>query len=300
MELRQLEYFLAVVEHGGVRRAATALRVAQPSLSDALRALEREAGVPIFHRVGRGVVLTSAGEALLGPARRALRGRAVALSVLEDDEGLAGGRLEIMSWSVVSTSPLSRYVAAFRRRYPRITVHISDLRDEDDPVAMLRDGRHEIALAYLPVHGHDLHVHELGRHELYAVVPPGVRDDLPDPVPSRLLDGLPTCTVPQASSMRVAVEQSLSRSGARTREAAVTAHRDALVPLAVAGVGVAFVSGARAERSRQLGLTVRRLDPPVTRAYALLHRGGDLSPAGSAFVEFALELAAADRAAGRA
>ncbi len=51
MERRQLEYFLAVVEHGGFTAAATALHVAQPSLSHAIRSLEREFGGRLFHRV---------------------------------------------------------------------------------------------------------------------------------------------------------------------------------------------------------------------------------------------------------
>ncbi|GAA5114151.1 LysR family transcriptional regulator [Pseudonocardia adelaidensis] len=71
MDLRQLEYFLAVVEHGGVHRAA-ALHVAQPSLSQSLRRLERDLQADLFHRVGRGLVLAPAGEALIGPARQML------------------------------------------------------------------------------------------------------------------------------------------------------------------------------------------------------------------------------------
>ncbi|MGW5147745.1 LysR family transcriptional regulator [Rhodococcus koreensis] len=49
MDLRQMEYFLAVVDHGGVNRAAAALRVAQPSLSQAVRRLEKDLGTELFH-----------------------------------------------------------------------------------------------------------------------------------------------------------------------------------------------------------------------------------------------------------
>lgn len=70
MEPRAAEYFLAVVEHGGVTRAAQALYLAQPSLSEAIRRLEEELGVVLFERSGRGLVPTPAGRALVEPARR--------------------------------------------------------------------------------------------------------------------------------------------------------------------------------------------------------------------------------------
>ncbi|MGH3631406.1 MAG: LysR family transcriptional regulator, partial [Sciscionella sp.] len=73
MERRQLEYFLAVVDHGGFTAAATELHVAQPSLSHSIKTLERELGAELFHRLPRGVRLTSAGEALVAHARRVLR-----------------------------------------------------------------------------------------------------------------------------------------------------------------------------------------------------------------------------------
>src|SRR6185369_7325729 len=66
---RQLSYFLAVVDHGGFGRAASVLRIAQPTLSQSVKGLERELGAELFHRAAPGVVLTAAGRALLGPAR---------------------------------------------------------------------------------------------------------------------------------------------------------------------------------------------------------------------------------------
>jgi len=292
VELRQLEYFLAVAERGSVTGAARALHVAQPSLSDVLRGLERELGTPLFHRVGRGVVPTAAGEALLGPARRVLRDGAAARAVLDDLVGLSSGRLDILAWSVVSTYPLAELVAAFRRRHPQVTVHIADLRDEDDAAALVRDGHHEIALAYPEVKDtRGLRVHRLGTHEMQVVLPAGMGDDWPDPVPVALLADLATVTVPRNATMRARIERALATAHTRTREAAITEHRDALIPFVLAGVGAAFVSGSRAARAAELGLGVRHLDPPVHRVYRLLHRTDDLSPAGRAFVDLALEWA---------
>ena len=73
MDRRALQYFLAVVDHVTFTNAAAALNVAQPSLSQAIQTLERDLGVQLFLRVSRGARLTSAGEALVAPARRTLR-----------------------------------------------------------------------------------------------------------------------------------------------------------------------------------------------------------------------------------
>src|SRR4051812_6277723 len=73
MELRQIQYAVAVIDHGGFTRAAAALYVSQPSLSQGVANLEAELGTPLFRRVGRRVVLTAAGEAFQEPARQLLR-----------------------------------------------------------------------------------------------------------------------------------------------------------------------------------------------------------------------------------
>lgn len=92
MDARQLEYFLAIVEHGGFSKAAAALHVAQPSLSQAMANLEADLGVSLFHRMGRGVVLSEAGRELLEPSRRVLRDLIAVRDRAATLSGLHGGR----------------------------------------------------------------------------------------------------------------------------------------------------------------------------------------------------------------
>src|SRR6266516_2134999 len=86
MEIRQIEYVVGVVEHGGFTRAADALHVTQPALSEGIRRLEAELGLELFHRVGRRALLSSAGEAFLAPAEQEL------IVVLPPDSPLARRR----------------------------------------------------------------------------------------------------------------------------------------------------------------------------------------------------------------
>src|SRR4051812_48772522 len=97
MDVRRLRLFLAVVDGGGMTRAADAEHVSQPSVSQAIRELEAELGPALSHRLGRRVVLTAAGEALVEPARRVLRDLDTGKAAVEAVAGLAAGRLDLVA-----------------------------------------------------------------------------------------------------------------------------------------------------------------------------------------------------------
>src|SRR5579863_4145803 len=110
MDERRLRYFLAVVEDGSVTAAAARLRVAQPSLSQALRRLEAELGVELFHRVGRGLRLSAAGEALVGPTRQVLRAIDEARDAATGIRELRQGTLEIAALATLAVDPMAGLV----------------------------------------------------------------------------------------------------------------------------------------------------------------------------------------------
>src|SRR5882762_11906263 len=95
MELHQLRYFVAVAEERHFTKAARGLRVAQPSVSRAIRVLEEELGTPLFHRMRGNVALTPAGETLLPLARRVLADVAGAESEVQGLTGMRRGRLSV-------------------------------------------------------------------------------------------------------------------------------------------------------------------------------------------------------------
>src|SRR6266545_2543169 len=98
MDLRQLEYFVAVAEEANFTRAAARMHVAQPGVSAQIRQLERELGQELFDRSGRTVRLTEVGEAVLPYARAALEAVEIALSEANSDllvADLQAGRLDL-------------------------------------------------------------------------------------------------------------------------------------------------------------------------------------------------------------
>src|SRR5579859_7433874 len=168
MELRQVEYALAVIDCGGFTRAAAALHVSQPSLSQGVSNLEGDLGLPLFHRLGRRVVLTDAGRAFTDPARRLLRDVDVVRATVTAIKGLGAGQLDLVALPTLAVDPLAPLVGLFRRRYPDVNVRLVEPEDADAVLGWVRDGRCEIGLAELPA-SQDLIATDLMRQEILAV-----------------------------------------------------------------------------------------------------------------------------------
>lgn len=296
MEFRQLAQFLAVVEHGGLVRAAAALHISQPSLSQTVRGLERELKTPLFHRVGHGVVLTAAGEALVGPARQLIRDVATARASVAEVAGIRTGHLDIAAMG----SPLEFILPAvgdFRRHHPDVFIRIETPAMESDVLRQVRDGRSE--LGFLPFQDEAelrsetgrgrLEVTRLGIEHLKLVIPPGIGTDLPDPLPIGQLPDLPITAAPYGAHGRGAVEKALRRAGVHTRLGVVTAHRSTHCSLVLRGIGMAFSPEGQVDEAVRAGAVVRDLDPPVLLPYGLVRRAGHLSPSAAAFVDLAVE-----------
>src|SRR5476649_635879 len=117
MELRQIEYVVAVVDEGSFNKAAASLLVSQPSLSDGIRRLEAEIDVRLFHRLGRSVELTDAGHAFVRPARQLIRDRDAARASVAGVRGLEAGTLDCVALSTLAADPLGGLVGRFRKAY---------------------------------------------------------------------------------------------------------------------------------------------------------------------------------------
>src|SRR5579871_6427760 len=172
MDERRLRYFLAIVEAGGVTAAAERLHVAQPSLSQALRSLERELGAELFDRVGRGLQLTAAGRALIGPARQALLAIDGTRSAVREIAELLAGELAIAALATLAADPLGDLVGRFRVAHPGVTVEIAVAESTADAARLVAEGGRELGLVHLPVARGQLVATELGEQELVFVLPP--------------------------------------------------------------------------------------------------------------------------------
>ncbi len=299
MDLRHLERFLAVVDHGGFTSAADEVAVSQPALSQTIKELETELGIPLFERLGRRVRVTPAGHALIEPARQALRdvetGRAAVAAVA----GVNAGTLSLCSLPTLAADPLARMVGQFRSLNPGVQVDLAAPEDSSDLVDMIRDGRCEAGLTESVDVPPDLTGHGIGTQALLLILPPGLGgwgnplDDGgsgPGAAPSVSMADLvelPFVAAPTGTSTRRLLVESFAAAGAAPRVSVVTAQRDAILPLVLAGAGAALVPEPIAAVARALGATVARPMPAVVRSIAVVHRPGPLAPAVERFVEVA-------------
>jgi DNA-binding transcriptional LysR family regulator len=289
-----LEYFLAVVEHGRVTTAASALHLAQPSLSQAIRALERDLGAELFIRNGRGLTPTPAGLALVEPARRVLRDLAAAKAAVGDVIELTAGWLDIATHDRLGFDPLAPVLAAFHRRYGGVPVRLHEPGRAADLLRMVIDGRCELGLAYACEIGSSeggdaatasaLTIRRIGAHEVWLILPPG-SDDVPDPAPLSVLHGqVLVVSMAGFGAIRATMLRAMRPAGIRMHSALRTGHLEAIAPLVVAGAGVAFTSRDLAQEAARAGAVARRLEPALEVDFVLLHRPGALSPAARGFV----------------
>lgn len=124
MEVRQLEYFVAVAERRHFTRAARELHVAQSGLSAAIRTLERELGAELFIRNTRTVELTDAGRALLVEARHTLNNIAAAKDAVAAVQGLLRGRLAVGTMQCLGALDVPALLARFHAAHPGVELRM--------------------------------------------------------------------------------------------------------------------------------------------------------------------------------
>jgi len=155
MLLRHLRYLLAVADHGGFTRAAEALHVSQPTLSQQIRQLEETLGVDLFDRTSRSVKLTDAGQAYIECARRVLVELEAGKRALHDVKDLSRGSLRLAMTPTFMAYLVGPLVRDYVARYPGIHLEIFEL-SMDDIEAGLADDSLDIAIAFTPVRNPDI------------------------------------------------------------------------------------------------------------------------------------------------
>ncbi|MGW2517954.1 LysR family transcriptional regulator [Streptomyces sp. NPDC001617] len=281
MQFQQLQYFVAVAETRHFTRAADLVHVAQPSLSQQIKALERELGADLFLRARGNITLTDAGEALLPLARRILADADTARHEVQELVQLRSGRVRLGATPSLCTGLLPDVLRAFHDRYPGIRLLIEE-GGSHDLVRELARGALDLALVVLPLPtpAPALTTVELLREDLVVVSSP---EALAPGGPGRR-----TVRVSDLEGERLV----MFRHGYDLRELTVAACRaegfepdfaveggemDAVLGFVRAGLGVAVVPRMVAARSGR-GLRVTPLTRPgLHRTIALAHRS-DVAP----------------------
>jgi len=150
MELRHLAYFVAVAERLNFSRAAEALHVAQPAISQQIHSLEKELGEPLFQRSGKRVQLTEAGQALLPHARQILSAVEAARNEILERGKLLKGTARLGAPPTVSANILPARLTAFEKNYPGLDVRLREA-GTDTLLKLLEQGGLDLAIISVEV-----------------------------------------------------------------------------------------------------------------------------------------------------
>lgn len=240
MDLRQLEYFVNVVDLGGFSRAARLLGVAQPAVSRQVRSLEVELRQTLLLRNGRGATPTEAGKRLLAHARGILQQVDRARLEVDDIKGASVGHVVLGLPPTLARVLTVSLVREFRRRYPRASLSIveglSSYMHE-----WLHVGRIDIGLLYNPVPSPELDTRPLLEEDLCLV---GTKHDrrAARSVKLRDLPRFPLIIPSRPHAIRTLVETHLAAIGLRPQVAMEIDAVTAILELVAEGHGYAVLS----------------------------------------------------------
>ncbi|GAA2759552.1 LysR substrate-binding domain-containing protein [Actinopolymorpha rutila] len=278
VQLQQLAYFVAVAELRHFTRAAERVHVAQPSLSQQIRALERELGAELFRRARGNIALTDAGEALLPLARRILADTDTARLEVQELVQLRRGRVRLGATPSLCTGLLPDVLRAYHLQYPGIHLIIEEAGSRD-LVREVATGNLDLALLILPLQSHDpaLATTALLREEL-VVVSPASEPPLWEGGRLRIEDlrDQPLVMFRQGYDLREFTLGACRAAGFEPTFAVEGGEMDAVLGFVESGLGLAVVPRMVADRRDTVRVT-RFADPGLHRTIGLGRRN-DVEP----------------------
>jgi len=290
MELRQLEYLVAVAEEASFTKGARRVHVAQPGVSAQIRRLERELGHELFDRSGRSVRLTEVGRSVLPHARAALAAVAAARTVVDELAGLVRGHVAVGMVTACASLDLTDLLASFNRQHPGVEISLSE-GNSDQLVQGLREST--LDLAWVGLAGPrpaGIETHVLVDEGHVAVVAAG--DPLATRSTIRLADlrERALISMPVGTGLRTCLDDACAAAGFEPRVSLEASAPNIIAELACRGLGVAIlpesVATAYAEQLHGIAITHPRLRSRLELAW---REGGGSSPAARALIAHARE-----------
>jgi DNA-binding transcriptional LysR family regulator len=285
LDVRRLRVLHAVSAYGSVTAAAAALGYSAPAVSQQLAALEREVGMRLTERAGRGVELTPAAHILVGHTDALLARLDAAEADLAALRDQIAGRVTLAAFPSAAASLVPAAWAALAGSAPQVRLDLTEMEPEESLPAVLR-GETDVAVA----HEYDLLPRPLDplfeRRELLddpvvLSIPADIALSLAGlgPVPLDELAGQPFLAPRQATSCAEMIQRACARAGFVPRVVARASDFQVLLSLVAAGAGVTLVPGLAARWLPPRVRLVPPADPVTRRVFTVSRRGGDRKPA---------------------
>jgi DNA-binding transcriptional LysR family regulator len=296
VQLHQLRYFVAVADERHFTRAARQLHVAQPSVSSAIRALERELGASLLHRSRGTVDLTPAGDTFLPWARQVLSDCEAGQAAVRDALGLRRGRMALGATPSLTTTALPSVLAEFHSRYPGIDLSFHEA-GSPDLVDRLEQARLDVAMVILPINQSWVRATALYEEELVLAVHPGHPLAGRERVAIGELRDVPLVMFRDGYDLRISTFAACRQAGFQPVLAIDGGEMDGVLAMTAAGLGAAVVPASAVRTGANSGLerpallqAVRFEGGALTRTVGLASRRDRVLPRpAQAFVELVSE-----------
>jgi DNA-binding transcriptional LysR family regulator len=288
MDLRQLEYFVAVHETANFTRAAERVHISQSGVSSQIRQLERELGQPLFDRSGKTVLLTDAGAAVLPHARAALAATDAIRQAVDELTGLVHGHVSVGMVTACSVTVLFDQLADFHHANPGIDITLSE-DTSDRLVDQVVSGQLNMALVGLagppPVGIDSLTIAD---EPLIAAV---LHDDplaVRKTIPLQLLKDRDLVCLPRGTGVRTAFDSACAAQHLRPRVAMEASAPDVVAGLATRGLGVAILSESMTATRHATLHSMTITEPRIRSRLELVWKvDGPTTPAAKALIAHA-------------
>jgi DNA-binding transcriptional LysR family regulator len=271
IRLDHLRTLIEVAALGSFSAAARNLHLSQPAISLQIRELESRTGVTLLHREGKRAIATAAGRDLIAHARSLLDGAERArLSMQRHKEGRIG-RVRIGTGATSLIYRMQPVLRRLRARYPQIDIAVTTGITPSITDSMLAD-KIDIGLVTLPVDARAFHIHPLRRDTLMAILPPETKNPPARMTPARVV-GAPLILESEGTNQSLIIREWLRNAGLEARPMMEFDNIEAIKAVVAAGLGQSVIPGQAVATPASRGdLIVRPLHPPLSYAFALIHR----------------------------
>ncbi|MCE5244839.1 MAG: selenium metabolism-associated LysR family transcriptional regulator [Syntrophobacteraceae bacterium] len=290
MDIHRLDVFCKVLELQSFTKAADAVCLTQPTVSEHIRVLEEELGEKLIDRLGREVLPTPAGKILFRYARDIIKLRDEAVQALRKFRGELSGSLLIGASTIPGTYFLPQIIGSFKNRYPSIQVTLK-ISDSADVVDRLLDGSVEIGLIGVRPDDRRLLLEEVFSDELLLVVYPEHAWAGRKAVDFSELEGQPFILRERGSGTRMFMARSIEAAGfdpARLNPVAEMGSTEAVRQGIKARIGISILSSQAVSEDIERGtlVAVPLRDRHLFRSFYLVQRKKrQMSPLCLAFID---------------
>jgi DNA-binding transcriptional LysR family regulator len=254
MDLRQLEIIRAIADSGSFTAAGDKLHVSQSAISRQILLLEDELGEPVFHRIGRRIRITPAGEALLQLSHRVFQDLQDTVSTISDKRESLQGTIRLVGGMTVCLYVFPVLLSEVRRLHPQLDLKVT-VGSAERSIAMLRSGAGDLGLLTLPVEASDLVSVPVLREELLLITYPTHPIAKKKTIAPQDLDKQPFVLFETGSITRRLVEEFFARERIAPQIIMETENVEIIKAMVRSGLGMSIIpwqAAAADVRTKQL------------------------------------------------